>query len=232
MKRSIIAFFCICSALCVSGCAAPDPVPDDAAANQTAAAYMQEKYGTDIRILVTETARVGTSRYKRICFSPASGESDRQYYIYTAFDPADSKTPVVACEDYMCSVLEPLLTEWLNAQTGAEVAEAVNCAQIAEIPGGFRGDFPRIGKPEEAEELIRSQRLSFDYMVYSGEDPSGITQQIQDRLPLFSDDTVYFHVLNCDAAAFAELYRQFKTDGSIQPALLHGQYTETTIKSF
>ena len=231
MHRRVIAACCICTALCCSGCSKPEPVPDQAEAEQTAKAYMQEKYGTDIRISLSQTRRIGTHRYEQIRFTSADDESGSEYEIYIAFDPAHPQTPVVACEDYMQHLLEPLLTEWLNAQTGAKIAETVNCAQIADIPAGFRGDFPRIETPEEAEELIRANRLTFDYMIYLAGEPSELTNRIQKQLPLFSDDTVMFHIRKCDAGAFADLSRQFQADGTVQSALLHGQYTETVISS-
>ena len=235
MHRRLTAICCICT-ICTMlfcfGCSAPEPVPDQAAAEQTAVTYMQEKYGTGIRISMSQTRRIGTNRYEQIRFSAEDDDSGSEYEIYVGFDPADPKTPAVVCETYMQHELEPLLTEWLNAQTGAEVAETVNCAQIADLPAGFRSDFPRIETPDEAEALIAANRLTFDYTVYVGGDPSAIEQRIQEKLPLFSDDTVFFHLRKCDAGDFAALQRQYRTDGTIPAQQMLGTYTETVIKSF
>lgn len=232
MFKKILALCCICSVLLCCGCSMPEPVPDQAEAEQTARTYMQDKYSTEIKIRMTQTRRISQHRYEQIRFTPENDGSDREYEIYVAFDPEDQTRPVVVCENYMCCVLEPLLTEWLNDRTGASIAETVNCSQNAGIPDGFRADFPCIEKPEEAEELIRTHQLSFDHIIYTGRNSNQTEQKIRELLPLFSDDSVTFLMRKCDNGLLSKVSRQFREDGAVTLTLPKDEYSETRITSF
>ena len=233
MKYRIFTAFCLLPAVLLCGCLNQTPLPDTEIAEQTAIAYMQNKYQTEIDIKNTQIIRIGTEQYQDVHFAIASSDSDRSYDIYITFDAADHTTPVVVSEEYMSDALSPVLNDYLNQKTGAQVSEVVNCSQIASgAGGGFAGDFPLITKPEEAEELIQNYKLDFDYRVYTTMSPETFEHRIRDLLPLFSDDYAFFRIYQCDTEKFTELSKQFKADGTIDPLLLHGQYTETKITSF
>lgn len=233
MKYCILIACCFLTAGLLCGCLNQTPLPDTETANQTAAAYMQEKYHKEIDIKNTQIMRIGTEQYQVVHFAPASSDSDRSYDMYITFDAADHTTPVVVSDEYMSDVLCPVLNSYLNNITGATVSEVVNCSQISDgAKCGFTSDFPLITKPEEAEELIRNYKLNFDYRVYTNVNAEPFEKRIRDLLPLFSDDCVFFRIYQCDTENFIELSKQFEADGTIDPLLLHGQYTETKIKSF
>ena len=191
---------------------------------------MQGKYGIYINISISQDSpRFG---YTRVAFTTSDTGPDNVYTAYVTFDPADKTTPIVEGEEYMRTVLEPLLTSYLSQKTGAEVCETLNSSQIGIGSGYFSGDFPLIQTPEEVEELIRNYALSFDYCVFTEDDPSSIENSIREQLPIFSDDNVFFNIYKCDPYCYSEMYMKFKKDGVIDRVLLHGKYTEINIKSF
>lgn len=230
LKQNLLTAVCLLSSVFLCGCLDTAKVPDTESAEQTVEAYMHEKYGIDINIRISEDSpRFG---YTRVSFSTSDTGPDNVYSAYVSFDPEDKTTPIVEGEEYMRTVLDPMLTSYLNQKTGAEVSEAFNSAQIGIDSGYFNGDFPLIQTPEEVEELIRNYALSFDYCVYVNDDTSSIENSIREQLPLFSDDNVFFNIYECDPYCYSEMYMKFKKDGVIDRLLLHGKYTETTIRSF
>jgi len=102
---------CICLLLFLTGCRNTPSIPDEKSAEQVATAYMLDKYGIEIEIRSTETARVGFNRYKCVFFNPVGFDSDSGYDIYIAFDESNQQTPIVISDTYMNYYLNSFLTK-------------------------------------------------------------------------------------------------------------------------